>query len=428
MGARERAKDEAPAPRRRRGCRIGLGARAVGLAAALLLAVPAALGPWLADRRALEAHKGRRLAEAPAAADWTAEPLAAATGLAAYLSDRIAGSVAATEALGRLRFHILGDSASEIVLREGEMLFNGAWNAGRTLPHVILRRACGEADDGRPWRDELVANSLALHDALSAPGRRVSFLLVPGKPVLYPDRLPAAVAPELRAACAAAHRPGRALDGWAEALRARGIVARYPVERLAARRGEAHFYPPENFHSEGLAAHLAAWDLLAALRPDAGFEPGAVPTRPAQVTSDLAGFLGFPLRITIRRPDYGPARPRRSTEAETALGRVALPEVPAARWLRVWENRAEGAEGTVLTVSNSFGFYVPQHLAPGYARVVAVVGNVLDIEDLGRVYARLLPEVAPDEIVFITNDAYAVRFSFSRFAGGLAAAGLAPAP
>ncbi|GMG81154.1 hypothetical protein LNKW23_03660 [Paralimibaculum aggregatum] len=387
--------------------------RLAGLAVAALLALPLGWGLAHDDRGARSLFLGRPLAALPGAATWAGDPHGALRGAAAFLEDRMAGPVPATRALARLRYHGLGDPGSDAVIRNGALLFNAASDAGGRLVHVILRRACGRPDDGGPWLAPLIANSRALAAALAGPGRRVSFLAVPGKPVVYADRLPAAVAPDLRAACLST-RAAPELFAWVEALTAAGIVARYPLRRFEAMRDRPHFYPPENFHTEGMAAHLAAWDLLEALKP--GHPPaGSVPFAAETRRSDLTPLIGFSLEVAMAEPDYGPATPRRAHAEEKRLAELLLPEIPRGRWLRVWRNPAPGATGRAVVFGNSFALYVPQHLAPGFREVIAVPNNALLGPDLARVIRPLIAEVQPQEVIFLMNDAYAVRFQLEHF-------------
>ncbi len=397
--------------------RLSLGARALLVLAAGLLAAPAAIGPRLSDDRALRAHLGRAPAPFAEAEAWSRAPVAAARATLAALSDRLPGRAAATRALGELRFFVLGDPPSDALIRADPLLFNGAATADGRLRHVILRRACERADDDRPWEAELAANTRRLAEGLAAPGRRVAFLLVPGKPVLYADRLPPTVAPELRAACRRAMGPAGRLRAWEAEMRAEGLTALYPLDLMIAARDRPHMYPPENFHAEGMGAHLAAWALLAALDP-AHPAPGSVPMRPRPARSDMGPLIGFALPMTLLEPDYGPRAPERDRAREQALGRLIEGRRPG-QWIRVWRNPDPEATGTALTLSNSFGFYVPQHLAPAYREVVAVVVNTLDAPRIATVHAQVLPAVAPDDVAVLVNDAYAVRFSLARIAGGL---------
>ncbi|MGF1447276.1 MAG: hypothetical protein ACFBRM_13905 [Pikeienuella sp.] len=405
------------APPHRPGCRSSCAVRALVFHVALVLAAPAALGPLLSEPQALWRHHGRAPTPLPDPELWTKAPLAGAKATYGYLADRLAGLPEVTRGLSAFRFHLLGDPPNDGVVRAGSLIFNAPWSPGHVHPHVIPRRACGRADDDLPWFDELLANSRRLHAALSAPDRRVSFLIVPGKPVLYADRLPVAMDPELRASCLRAMGPDNPLEPWAKALQAEGITALYPKARLFAERDRPHFYPPENFHTEGMAAHFAAWALLERLHPGR-FTAGSVPFSPVERNADMGPLMGFDLSITVMRPDYGPHEPRRAHDRERYIGN-AVSTVPHQRWLRIWRNLAPGASGRMLTISNSFGHYVPQHLAPAYEQVVAVVLNVFAAEEIPGLLAPLIDEVRPDEIAIIVNDAYAVRFSFSRIAHGL---------
>lgn len=397
--------------------------RLAALAAAAVLALPAIWGLATADTATLHRHWGRPPAPLPPAAAWAEDPRAAARGVLDHLTDRIAMVPEATRALGEIRYAWLGDPGSPMLLRAGSLLFNGASTADGRLRQVILRRACLGPDDGgsgtgEAWQTALAENSRALAAALGGPGRRVSFLAVPGKPILYADRLPPSTLPELRSACAEARR-APPLAAWQTALAEAGLIAHYPLRRLEAERDRPHFYPPENFHSEGMAAHFTAWSHLAALFPGA-FAPGSVPFRAQPAVSDLRSMVGYDLPITLMTPDYGAAPPYRAHRIEKALGTKLLPEIPHPRWLRVWRNDAPDTRGTAVVFGNSFGLYVPQHFAPAFSRVAVVTNNAVSLDQLARIGPALIAEIAPSEVIFVVNDAYAARFQLGRFRSALA--------
>ncbi|GMG83471.1 hypothetical protein LNKW23_26840 [Paralimibaculum aggregatum] len=382
--------------------------RRAGLLVALLLAAPVAIGLLTTEPERRSRQLKRVLAPLPAAADWAGNPHAALGGLADFAADRIAGLLAASRGLAMLRHEVFADPAALNVVRNGDFIF--------VVDHYLvdgrrdfraLRNSCRLGGHGEPWITALAGRVGALARGVAAPGRRIGFLAVPTKPVLYWDRLPPSVPPELRRAC----RRSAERQPWAAALhdlaRAEGFAFDYPLERLAKHRDEADFYPPGNFHTEGMSAHLATWSLLAQLYPGE-YRPGAPGYRTRTGTADMKDFLLYSREIVFRQPRYGRRDAHRDADAEAAL--IARhPDIPRLQVYRrvpaAIGGDHSGPPRRGLVIGNSFAVHTVADLAPGFTETILLPTNFMAPATAQRLFAEIIPALAPDAIVFVFHDA-----------------------
>ncbi|MGF1502162.1 MAG: hypothetical protein ACFBSD_10125 [Paracoccaceae bacterium] len=368
-------------------------------AAAAILAAPVILGAALTDVEERARRLNRPLAEVPTFAEAVADPQGAVRQAIAALTDRSLGMLSASEALTRIRHDVLGDPGAETVVRNGEFVFLTDNNPVDGRQFSAIRFACRNPDDAHLWVPRLTNATRRLAGALARDGRRVSFLTVPSKPVLYHDRLPESVPFGLRQNCLRASVENAEMGAWTAALAADGIIATYPLRLMKAERDRPHFYPPENFHAVGAAAHFAAWAHLDALFPGA-FPPGSVPIPPDYRAADLANVFGYRREIVRLVPQYGDRRPRYDQRRSAALS-VAYPELPL---IRVWRAPHSTGRGRALIIGNSFATYLDRHIAVAFDETVFAFANEVWGADLRRLLTEFVARTDPDELIFLFHD------------------------
>jgi hypothetical protein len=378
------------------------------------LLAPVAIGLWDVRPALLEHRHRRPLAQIPETAMILADPHAALKQGFGYLTDRAAGVFPSVGLLGRLRHETLGDAGAGTLVRNGPFVFLTDHAIGEGRNFKGMRMSCEEPSAGRDWLATLSQTTRDLHARLGTPTRRVSFVAIPSKPVVYADALPVQVPPDLRAACARAGAPGNALDRWVAEMTDEGIVAVHPLEPLRRLGAAPEFYPAGNFHAEGAGAHVAAWSLLNRLRPGE-WEPGSVPMIPQIRKADLNNMLVYKRQIPMLVPDYGDKAVFRALKRIDDL-RARYPMFPL---VQVWRPVDGTRRGRALVIANSFGNYLTEHIAPAFAETVLVYTNGITPEAIKVLMHGFMDEFAPHEVIFLFHDGSFKTGALNPFRDGL---------
>lgn len=387
--------------------------RALLIGAATLLAVPVGVGLATVDADQRARALNRPLTPLPRAGAVLSDPFGAARQLTEYAADRSLGLLGSARGLAAFRYEVLGDAGAANTVRNGNLVFVADHDLFGARQNRAIRQSCTDPGEGGLGA-RMIARGARLAEAAGAPARKVGILIVPSKPVLYADRLPAAVPAALRARCARA----RVETGWAEAWRAeaaaRGHVMAYPLAAFEAARDRPHFYPPENFHTEGAAAHLAAWSMLDRLYPGE-FPPGSVPFETVRGVADMRSVYLYDRAIALREPQYGARTPRRDPATEARL-RERYPNI---RTFFAWRNRGAGTGRRALVIGNSFSQHVTPDLAVGFDETVLVFTNRLTPKGAAGIFRWLIPQWNPDAVIFVHHEAAHKGTGLSRLMAGL---------
>lgn len=340
---------------------------------------------------------GRPIAALPEADAIAADPRSAAHRVFDHLGDRAAGAMAAARILARVRFSALGDAGAANLVRNGRFLFLKTHAAESDRPFGAIEDACRPMGQDAAWPAEIARRFTVLARAAGAPGRRIGLLAVPTKPVLYWENLPRHVPAELRRSCASAGSTWAAQAGAAAG--AHGFAFAYPLAEMRELRGGPHFYPPENFHAAGEAAHFAAWTLLDRLYPGE-FTPGRLGYRGHTARNDLGSALLFSLPIRLRSPNYGGLRAKPAPKVQARL-RSRHPQI---RGMQVRQPQEPANPRRAVLIGNSFAEALLPDIAAGFQETVFVPTNSLSIQASHHLFAHLLPDLAPDAVLFVAHD------------------------
>ncbi|MBT3831582.1 MAG: hypothetical protein HOB98_17935 [Gammaproteobacteria bacterium] len=87
----------------------------------------------------------------------------------------------------------------------------------------------------------------------------------------------------------------------------------------------------------------------------------------------------------------------------------------AAHHLRVGSKQVAQGEWDALLITDSFGIYTAEHLAPGFKTLIHV--NVTDLKEgeMSNFYGEMIDKIAPDRILFLFNDqSFIGRYALNR--------------
>ncbi|MEO0620799.1 MAG: hypothetical protein AAF183_01095 [Pseudomonadota bacterium] len=387
--------------------------RALLVGAAVLLAAPVVAGIALTDPEERTRKLNRPLAELPTLEDATSAPWDALGTVARYAADRSLGVLSSALWLTTFRYEVLRDPGVDNTVRNGSLVFLADHEIGGERIFRAIQKSCADPRaDGLAER--MMAEAARLAAASGAPERKVGVLMVPTKPVLYADRLPPSVPAAYRQACMTARAETSWIDLWEQDAEAHGYAMTYPLHAFEADRDTPHFYPPENFHTSGAAAHVAAWSLLNRLYPGE-YEPGAPGYRLKTGKADMRSIYLRYRQIPLLEPKYGPKRPKRAPMEEAAL-KKQHPEIPR---FQVWRSNEQKLGRRALVVGNSFSLHIGRHVAPAFDETVLVYTNGLKRPGAQRLFAEIIPDLDPGAVIFIHHDAGQKGFGLHRILWGI---------
>jgi len=379
------------------------GARAVVLALALLLAVPA-VGSFFADEFARSAWENRPLAEAPYPFG-PVRNLGFTAALDQYLNDHFGFALEINRLYRQLLYYAFRDSPSPdlTVGTDGFLFLTGA-STGR--PYEVLEALCvgGQTAAIVP---KAIANWQSTFTYFDRKGYRTVLAIIPPKPVVYPEKLPASVPRRYREACAQ-YRPETSLPGALErAFEGTGHVVVYPFAEFKAHRYEGNFYPRENFHSNGESANLTARLVLAQM----GISVDESFTRAALVeesSRDLQELLGFERTVHAKLysyATYGVVSHFRSPELTQRF-------YHRARAFGTYTAAHPVTTRTALVIGNSFVTNLARDLAPAFRSLVWVQTNDLQDQEGEAFFSEFVDAIHPDDIIFVLHDTGLINLAY----------------
>lgn len=389
-------------------------ARLLTIGLAVLLALPG-LGTFFSDGTARSISENRTLAGFPElfAADRETSLFAE---LDTYLNDHFGFALFLNQLHKRIVFHVFGDSPSSS-FKVGQDAFIFLVSHPGAPRFSVLNTLCLQSQQPKLTADA-VSDWMRILDHYTAKGMRTALVLIPPKPVVYPEKLPVSVPQRYHEACRQ-YSPSTSLAGAVANLDTglgpgiggaseRAVV--YPFEEFRSARDDGNFYPKETFHFAGKSAHLTAGKTLIRLgiNPSPDFDEYVV-TR--DFAKDYDELLGFP----------------QSIESEVYHGAAfqlsILPEEPALISRFMAKSKTYGtirsaaplSRRKALLVGDSFTTVFADALAPGYRELVWIVINHLDEEEGAKFFGEMFDEIRPDDLIFVFHDTGLVNNTWRRW-------------
>lgn len=362
-----------------------------------LLSVPAMVGYLWGDRSVLEDRENRHMAHPPRTSLLWSRPTTYLLQLDLFIKDRIGGRLAANEVYSRLKYYVFHDAPlANITIGRDGFTFMNSHDIFR--PNLVYQSLCvDQVEPEQALVDEVHGFLDRFHRFHAGQGRRVTIVVAPTKPGLYPDKLPPRVDKRYRDGCAAYGGSRNLLARLRErAAREGSYDLFYPSALFREHRDEPYFYPRERFHWSGASAHLAVRHLLWHVKATEGLildnSSGT-----GLVEDDMGRFFGFDRSITARVYDY--------ERFETTVSDVSLKALGVAAPLKRYRSRQPLSERRALLLSNSFGIDFVDHLAVGYRELDYLNLNSLRPSEEGKLFAGIAAQSNPDDVFLLFDDA-----------------------
>lgn len=373
---------------------------------ATILAIPLLMVPFQ-DAARLEQFHNRKLSRMPATALFWREPDKYFHAFELWLNDRIGFNRQVVHLFKKFVFYVLRDSPAVNVSVNGQFVFLNSYSADPTTRFSSLTQTCPDPAtyDTRFARLESALLSIATY--VKAKGINPLFIVAPSKPALYPEQLPLSVPQSIRTNCFKLQQSNNPLLRLSEKY---PQLVVYPfVESLALRNTE-QFYPPENFHFNGMSAHVLSKVLFTKLgRDDPQLSNVSATLRRQE--GDLAVALGFQRSVKIWRFDYAPYGVRRVWPHERELVERDFPRLddlkkwyPQLLGFSFWLGNKPITDKTALIFSNSFGAFAAPHLARGYKKLLNLTISDVSDENIKPLFEFITAQYKPEEFLFVFHD------------------------
>jgi len=374
---------------------------------ALILMIPA-LAAFFTDHEARSSWENRPLAS------WSSVREAESakqlfSSLEDYLDDHIGFALALNRIYRQVQFYLFADSPiANVNLGEDDFVFLNAH--GVNHPYAQLVQLC----EPRPYqvtRSKKAIETLA--HVLAERQIRMTFAVVPSKPVLYPDRLPDTVPRHIREACLGLNPEDNIPGQLVQRLRAAPLQVYYPVETMIALRDEKEFYPPQNFHANSMINHVFAQGLLLEL----GIEPGNQYSDGAHLTKIKADMtmLGFEREATAWSYPYFAYQ----VEKQFQEPQWVLKTYERAQDFFTYTTGNPASGRTAILLSNSFGAYIAPHLAPGFKTLYHINLVNLRAGEARPFFEDLIAKTRPTEVIYLLHDGALPNQQLEMLANGI---------
>lgn len=294
---------------------------------------------------------------------------------------------------GALRWHVLGDPASDRIVpgRRGRLFLA---NHDDAAANSLILDTCG-AGTGAAKLDTADQAIRTIDARLRQTGLRPAFLIIPTAARLYPEDLP----PPFDAQCAGRMPP---VDALAARMTTPAPVLHYPLPAMAAMKPERDVIPRRNFHWSGdvprqVIAHFSeqVLGLRQAVAPAgtdtrirtdfASINPGMYTTFPARVLDGAA--MGW--RLCIQQ------------QCGAVDGVPASAVRPLQRYLR------EGPGARLLLIGDSYSEWSAEMFTPHAAEIWHIRTNLLGLlapADRTALMAAALRRFQGQHVVLMFHD------------------------
>ena len=344
---------------------------------------------------AVESRENRNLAQWPRSPEGLNDFRDYPRQLDAYLEDHFGLRDFLVDTYGAIRYHFLRKASKDHVLvgRDGFLFL--AKNPGELAPKKLWR-SCGVAQEDPEPAQQAMREAKRYFDARNLS---LTYMFVPTKAAIYPDKLPAG----LRDQCGDARKPVAAQ--LAEFGRQLQVPALYPRSELEALRKRAIAYYPAQYHWHAEAPLMAAGLVAAELGrgPLGVAEP---PKEQRQHTPDLARHLpGVDLVFDFTAYRYGDAAIDRCSGEKCIPG--AGEKYGRGLKLNVFTNVAPNnvaPKNELLVLSDSFGWQIAAPLALYFSEVTIIDTNQLNSKNGHDFFEWVLGETEPDTVLLLYSD------------------------
>ncbi|WOJ95192.1 hypothetical protein R0135_08460 [Congregibacter variabilis] len=316
------------------------------------------------------------------------------TDLEAFIDDHIGFATPLNKIYRQLQFYVFSDSpiANVDVGDDGFVFFNAH---SATRPYAAIKKICRPSTPHIKKTERAMA---AFASAVREYGASISYAIVPSKPLLYPQELPATVPAPHRKACLALDPLQSAAGQLRERASGKDYAVHFPVEELLSMRNEPAFYPPGNFHSASKINHVFAAGLLRSLDIDPGtaYSKGA---RLQMINADMRvmGFVRSVQAWTYPYADFRVSVNRGKPEWVTRY-------YSRARDFGTYVSARPASNRSALLLSNSFGAFVAPHLAPGFKSLTHINLNALQESEAALFLQQIMERVKPDDLIVLFHD------------------------
>jgi hypothetical protein len=297
----------------------------------------------------------------------------------------------------RLRFVLFKEVTSpQLTLgHEGFLYFN---SHSAKEPLAMIRMLCGIGLSSE-WVQQQAGRLAGLVRRVLAEHPASTLLVVPTKPVVYPEYLP----DWLQAECQRSVPPVPAILARLTDQSELGQHIVFPLEPMKRLKASVELFPKANFHWEGegprrIAEHLAGTMMRLEKLVD-------LPRQPVDRPSDLQQFLpGVPLLIHVEEADYAAAG------IEACRGGECFPELngAAAKLADVSRYRHPGRTGPrLLIISDSFGAGIAGYFSEYFGEVWHLSSNnvtLLSPDEARQVRDTAFRDYAPDRVLYVFHD------------------------
>ncbi|MFN3212310.1 MAG: hypothetical protein ACE37M_04335 [Henriciella sp.] len=362
----------------------------------------------------LATYHGRALAPAPGISGLAEEPKEYFTALQAWHVDRIGFGVRAGRLYRRVSYAVFADSPVKNIERGADdFVFLVSHGQGARMSSVA--DSCPDKADWPDISNQMVADWQAIQAAFKTRGITPHLLIIPSKKTFYAERLPRSVPRALRSRCLNMRDPGHPIEHLAR-VQDGSVIDAYPA--LDPVKNRPHFYPPENFHSDGESAMRAVTAALMKMGyavPKAGAFP-QFETVPSH--ADLAGVLGFQRQIGLNEPI---GFDKKALEQDATYPEFIAAAFGPGVYARRYKNADAPFKRSVLLISNSFGIRIAPYFSSAFETVDQISTNKLNSVD-ARVglFEEIVFRGTHDEIVFIFHDESLFKGRLGKYAEALA--------
>lgn len=374
--------------------------------AGLVLVIPGVMA-FLSNDVKLSARHNRVLAAPPAAVDLGKRPEEFFVATRAWFRDRVGFGLDAAELYHRTQYFVFADAGASSIVRNGKFVFLVS-PSGASSRFSTLDRTCPSPEHWPEIGQRTEGEWDQIKTSFEGAGFKVNLLIVPSKPLLYPDRLPVSIPAEFRRNCKKSTVDDAPLVRLAQLDPSRIV---FPIKEYAAVLDEPNFYPPQNYHSEGTSAYTAAEAFLTSTFPDRSRpKPEFVIEK---TRADIWPIFGFERQGLISKPVF---EGEDITPDPVFWGRLRAKLPVAVEASSYWNNNLPDGE-KALIISDSFGVFIAPYMARGFGKLDHLSTNGFSDLDLQSLFTEIVSTESYDRVIFLFNAENVLSGRLSSFAG-----------
>ena len=361
----------------------------------------------------LATYHRRALVPAPDVSTLLEQPKDYFTALQAWHADRIGFGVRAGLLYRRISYFLFADAVKTVERSKGGFVFLVSHGQGARMSSVA--DSCPERADWPEISKQIVNDWSAILAAFDARKTVPTLLIMPSKKTLYAENLPKSVPRDLRLRCQNIRDDGNPVVHLARDFE-HSVIDAYPI--LAPFKNAPHFYPPENFHSDGESAMRAVSTALDVMGYPVSRDSVLEQFEPVRALADLIGVLGFQRQIFLNEPA---GFDKTKLERDAEYTEFIAAKFGKGTYARRYQNEDAPHKRSVLLITNSFGIRVAPYFASAFESVDLISTNQLNtVEARMHLFEEIVFGQAHDEIVFIFHDEAVFNGRLGNYATALA--------